>query len=177
MSGWKNMTLNISGISDDSIVDGPGLRYTVFVQGCPHGCPGCHNPQTHSFDGGTKKTLASIMDEIRANPLLYGVTFSGGEPFCQADVLAVLGRQIREAGYSLMTYTGYTYEELLGMAEHDRGVRDLLEETDILVDGRFLIEQRDLELVFRGSRNQRLIDLAAMRRSGDAGRVIEWRPQ
>ena len=113
MDNWEAETLNISGIVDDSIVDGPGLRYTIFVQGCPHGCPECHNPQTHSFEENKRVTLGQLMSEIKENPLLYGVTFSGGEPFCQPGPLAILGQQIKKAGMHLMCYSGYTYEQLL----------------------------------------------------------------
>ena len=159
MDNWEAETLNISGIVDDSIVDGPGLRYTIFVQGCPHGCPECHNPQTHSFEENKRVTLGQLMSEIKENPLLYGVTFSGGEPFCQPGPLAILGQQIKKAGMHLMCYSGYTYEQLLKRAETEPDVTALLNVVDVLVDGPFLIVERDLELLYRGSRNQRLIDL------------------
>lgn len=174
MENWQEETLNISGIVDDSIVDGPGLRYTIFVQGCPHGCPECHNPQTHDFEEKERVTLGHLMDEIQENPLLYGVTFSGGEPFCQAKPLAILGQQIKKIGMHLMCYSGYTYEQLLAKAEQDSGVAALLAVTDVLVDGPFLIAERDLELLYRGSRNQRLIDLKAMREKGDTRQIILW---
>lgn len=174
LSGWESMTLRVSGTVYDSIVDGPGMRYTIFVQGCPHDCPGCHNPQTHSFYGGQVRTLGEIADEIGDDPLLSGVTFSGGEPFCQAAALAVLARKIREKGYDLVVYSGYTYERLLEMAGEDAGVRSLLAQTDLLVDGPFLMDQRDLDLLYRGSTNQRLINLAAMRLKGDLQEVILW---
>lgn len=177
MEDWISMTLNISGISDDSIVDGPGLRYTIFVQGCPHDCQGCHNPQTHSFEGGEVRTLGSLMNEIRENPLLYGVTFSGGEPFCQPEPLAILGCELKKAGLHIMSYSGYTYEQLSQRAVEEPGVAALLDVTDILVDGPFVLAQRDLELLYRGSSNQRLIDLAAMRAAGDMNSVILWQPE
>ena len=174
MDNWEAETLNISGIVDDSIVDGPGLRYTIFVQGCPHGCPECHNPQTHSFEENKRVTLGQLMSEIKENPLLYGVTFSGGEPFCQPGPLAILGQQIKKAGMHLMCYSGYTYEQLLKRAETEPDVAALLDVVDVLVDGPFLIGERDLELLYRGSRNQRLIDLKAMREKGDRSHVILW---
>ncbi len=174
MDDWENITLNVSGIVDDSIVDGPGLRYTIFVQGCPHACPGCQNPQTHSFRINELRTLGSLMEEIRENPLLYGVTFSGGEPFAQPGPLSVLGRQVKTAGLNVVCYTGYTYEQLLKMAEDDPDVAALLDVTDILVDGPYIEAERDLELLFRGSANQRLINLAAMREADDTDTVIIW---
>ena len=151
--------LRLAGTVEDSIVDGPGIRYTIFVQGCPHHCPGCHNPQTHDFAGGYLANPKVLLEEIRKNPLLSGVTFSGGEPFCQPEALADLGREIKKLGKHLMIYTGYTWEQLLQMDDPD--VRALLRQCDVLVDGPFLQEQRDLTLRFRGSRNQRLIDVPA----------------
>ena len=161
MDNWEAETLNISGIVDDSIVDGPGLRYTIFVQGCPHGCPECHNPQTHSFEENKRVTLGQLMSEIKENPLLYGVTFSGGEPFCQPGPLAILGQQIKKAGMHLMCYSGYTYETDLaeGGAVHTEDTDEMLSYIDVLVDGEFVEAERDLTLQFRGSRNQRILQL------------------
>ena len=107
------MTLRLAGTENDSIVDGPGIRFTIFVQGCPHHCPGCHNPQTHDFSGGTLTDTGELLKKIEENPLLDGVTFSGGEPFCQAPALAELGGQLRQRGLNIITYTGFTYEKLL----------------------------------------------------------------
>lgn len=150
-------TLRISGIIDESIVDGKGLRYTIFTQGCPHHCEGCHNPDTHDFEGGTEKEITAIYEEICSNPLLSGVTFSGGEPFCQPAPLAVLAEMVHKKGLNVTTYTGYTLEQLLEMKNPD--VQRLLTQTDILIDGKFDIAQKDLSLSFRGSRNQRIIDV------------------
>ena len=163
-------TLRVAGVVDDSIVDGPGLRFSVFVQGCPHHCPGCHNPQTHPFEGGTLMRVEELLGRFTGNPLLRGVTFSGGEPFCQPGPLAELGRLVHEAGGDVYCYTGYTYEQLLQNPDPD--VQALLGETDVLVDGPFLLEQRDLTLTFRGSANQRLIDVKESQRQG---RAVELR--
>lgn len=160
--------LRIAGIADDSIVDGPGIRLTVFVQGCPHHCEGCHNPQTHDFNGGTDITLGEILEKVRENPLLDGVTFSGGEPFCQAPKLAYLGENIRRMGLNVVTYTGYTFEYLFSHADGSNGYRELLEVTDQLVDGPFILKQRDLTLKFRGSANQRIIDVQKSFEKGTA---------
>ena len=160
------MDIRISGIVDESIVDGPGFRTTVFVQGCPHHCPGCHNPQTHAFDAGTWMDTDDIVRTILQNPLLDGVTLSGGEPFCQCDACADIARRARAAGLSVWSYSGWTFEELLQKPD----CRKLLEAIDVLVDGRFILEKRTLELRFRGSANQRLIDVP---KSLDAGRAVE----
>lgn len=151
--------IRISGMIDESIVDGPGLRMTVFVQGCPHHCKGCHNPQTHDFDGGEVKSIMEIFESFKENPLLSGITFSGGEPFCQPRPLSRLGQLVKGEGQNVVTYTGYTYEQLLEMSKTDEGVKDLLEVTDILIDGPYAEEKRDLDLKYRGSSNQRIIIL------------------
>ena len=172
MDNWEAETLNISGIVDDSIVDGPGLRYTIFVQGCPHGCPECHNPQTHSFEENKRVTLGQLMSEIKENPLLYGVTFSGGEPFCQPGPLAILGQQIKKAGMHLMCYSGYTYEQLLKRAETEPDVAALLDVVDVLVDGPYIEAQRDISLPWAGSNNQRVIDV---KQSLKKNEVVLWK--
>ena len=155
--------LRINGIIAESIVDGPGIRYVVFVQGCPHRCEGCHNPETHDFSGGHAAEEDAIVGEIAENPLLSGVTFSGGEPFCQGAPLAAIARRVHGLGLDVMVYSGYTLEQLKEKAKTDAGVRDLLQETDTLVDGPFILAERDLTLTFRGSRNQRVIDLKGKR--------------
>jgi len=153
------MQLRISGTANDSIVDGPGIRYTIFTQGCPHHCPGCHNPQTHDFCGGKFVNTDELLLKIKKNPLLDGVTFSGGEPFCQAGVLAELGTEIKKLGLNIMTYTGYQYEYLVEHQNDENHYGELLAVTDWLVDGRFIESLKSLELEFRGSSNQRIIDL------------------
>lgn len=161
------MILQISGTANDSIVDGPGLRFTIFVQGCPHHCPGCHNPQTHPFEGGTPISSEELLDKIRRNPLLDGVTFSGGEPFCQAEALAALGKHIHEMGLNIVTYTGYTFEYLLAHAQ-EQHYGALLEVTDYLIDGPYIEAQQSYQLHFRGSANQRILDCRESLRQGRA---------
>ena len=149
--------LRVSGVAQESFVDGPGVRYTLFLQGCLHGCPGCHNPGTHDPLGGFVKSGCAVLSEVGENRLLDGVTFSGGEPFLQAGVLVPLARQLRAAGYHLMAYSGFTWDRLLA----DPGKRRLLEVLDILVDGPYLQKERSLGLLWRGSKNQRVIDVQA----------------
>lgn len=238
------MDINLYGAVPDSIVDGPGLRYAVFVQGCSHGCPGCHNPESQSREGGTLTTTDAVLAEIRANGLVRDVTLSGGEPFEQAAACAHLARQLKAEGYGVWTYTGYLWEDLVRIAEsaakevakdaatagdaaqdlapahgaafaddaapakgivpadgallaHDAtpiddtasahgsapagsasqldpaAVRDLLDNTDVLVDGPFVESLKSLSLKWCGSSNQRLVDVAATRA---AGRVVVWEP-
>ena len=163
------MDIRMSGVENDSIVDGPGIRMTLFVQGCPHKCKGCHNPQTHDFDGGTVMDTDELTERILANPILDGVTFSGGEPFEQPRALFEIGKRIKEHGLNIMVYSGYTFDELLEKSKDDEYVGRLLKITDILVDGRYVDEKRSLMLLFRGSSNQRIIDV---QKSLDEGRVV-----
>jgi len=151
--------IRIAGIIKESIVDGPGIRMVVFAQGCKHKCPGCHNPETHSFDGGSLVTVDSILEQAKRNLLLDGVTFSGGEPFEQAEAFAALAKGVKKLNLDIMTYTGYTYEYLRENSSRHRGWSALLDETDILVDGRYESDKRNLLLKFRGSENQRIIDV------------------
>ena len=150
-------SLRINEIIEESVVDGPGFRLVVFTQGCPHGCEGCHNPQTHDFNGGRTIGLGEILALLDQNPLLAGLTLSGGEPFCQAAACAELAREVKKRGKNVVTFSGFTYEELTSMTEP--GVPDLLMGTDILIDGRFVLAERDLSIPFRGSRNQRMLYL------------------
>ncbi|MBQ2047358.1 MAG: anaerobic ribonucleoside-triphosphate reductase activating protein [Schwartzia sp.] len=158
------MKLRIAGLVDDSIVDGEGYRFTVFTQGCPHHCEGCHNPETWDPQGGRIEDTDKILSEILQNPLLQGVTFSGGEPFAQAAPLAELAKKIHSHGLDIWSYTGYTYEKLC--SSDDPAVHALLDELDVLVDGPFVLSQKDLTLEFRGSKNQRVIDMNATRKEG-----------
>lgn len=151
--------LRISGIIRESVVDGPGIRFVVFTQGCPHHCPGCHNPNTHPFDGGKLVDTAKVLEEAAKNPLLKGVTLSGGEPFCQPGPLAALAKELRELGLDVMVYSGYTFEQLLEQAETEPDVMNLLRQTDVLVDGRFMEAEKSLNLRFRGSANQRILNV------------------
>jgi anaerobic ribonucleoside-triphosphate reductase activating protein len=155
----ENTTVRISCNTEDSIVDGPGIRLVVFTQGCPHRCPGCHNEGTWDFSGGSDVTAAEIIARLRANPLCDGVTLSGGEPMCRAAALLPVAVAAHALGQTVVTYTGYTFEALL--AEGDPARTALLRESDLLVDGPFILAARDLTLRFCGSRNQRVLDVRA----------------
>lgn len=163
------MRISLSGITGDSIVDGPGLRLTIFMQGCLHHCPGCHNPQTHDPEGGSWADTEDILAAAAENPLLDGITLSGGDPFLQPVPCLALAEGAHKIGLNVWTYTGYTWEALL--EENDTEKLALLKETDVLVDGPFLLAERSLELRFCGSRNQRLIDV---KKSLAEGKVVLW---
>jgi anaerobic ribonucleoside-triphosphate reductase activating protein len=151
--------LNLAGTVGDSIVDGPGIRFAVFAQGCRFSCPGCQNPQTHEFGIGVDTSVDELVDRVRRNPLVKGVTFSGGDPFFQAKGFAVLAARLKALGYETASYTGFTWEALVAEGHPDRMA--LLRGLDILVDGPFVLARRNLELRFRGSDNQRIIDVSA----------------
>lgn len=159
--------LDLSGIVSDSIVDGPGIRTTIFSQGCPHHCPGCHNPETWAFGCGTPLDTDSIVEIVRSNPLCRGVTFSGGEPFAQAEAFTELSQALKALGYEVASYSGFTFEELLHGSEAQK---KLLNSIDILIDGPFLLSEKSLEIAFRGSKNQRILDVP---KSLAAGQAIE----
>lgn len=163
------MRISLSGVTGDSIVDGPGLRLTIFTQGCLHHCPGCHNPQTHDPEGGSWADTEDILAAAAENPLLDGITLSGGDPFLQPVPCLALAEGAHKIGLNVWTYTGYTWEALL--EENDAEKLALLKETDVLVDGPFLLAERSLELQFCGSRNQRLIDV---KKSLAADKVVLW---
>ncbi|HIT89916.1 MAG TPA: anaerobic ribonucleoside-triphosphate reductase activating protein [Candidatus Merdenecus merdavium] len=160
------MDIRVSGMIEESIVDGPGIRFTLFTQGCPHHCKGCHNPQTHDPHGGDIMSIEEIFAKFKRNPLLKGMTFSGGEPFWQPEALYQLGCKVKEMGKDLVCYTGYTFEQLEKMKNDNSSIGKLLSIVDILIDGPFVEELRDLELQFRGSSNQRILYLKD-------GRLIE----
>lgn len=159
------MQLQVAGIVDDSIVDGDGCRLTVFVQGCARRCHGCQNQETQPMEGGHRMDTEDILARLAANPLLAGITFSGGEPFLQPAPLAELAQAVHARGLDVWSYSGYTLEELCDRAQKDKATAALLAEVDVLVDGPYEESQRDLTLHFRGSRNQRVIDMKATRRT------------
>ena len=145
------MRIRVSGLVPESIVDGEGIRFVVFTQGCPHHCEGCHNPQSHDFNAGTEYNTADIIAMIKRNPLVKGVTLSGGEPFCQSEACLEIAKAVHLMNKDVWCYTGYELHEVIG--------DPLLKEVDVLVDGKFIIAEKSLDLRFRGSRNQRIINI------------------
>ena len=158
--------MRIYGLVQDSIVDGPGFRFSCFVQGCPHRCPGCHNPDSHDPGGGREMAVEEVAAQLLGNPMTDGLTLSGGEPFAQAEDCLALARAAHAHGLNVWSYSGWTFEHL-----RDRGSeaqRALLAELDVLVDGPFLLEERTLALPWRGSRNQRVVNVRASLEAGEA---------
>lgn len=161
------MKIRLFGTVDDSIVDGPGLRYTIFTQGCFHNCGGCHNPKSHDINGGYLKDIQDILSEITANPLLDGITLSGGEPMLQVKPLVEICKEVKAMGLNIVVYSGFTYEEIL----KDAKKKELLQLCDMLIDGKFEQDKKSLALLYRGSANQRLINV---QESLKQGKVIEY---
>lgn len=157
--------MRLAGIVPESVVDGPGVRFVVFAQGCPHHCHGCHNPQTWDPEGGKEITVKEIIKMLKKKRKeIQGITLSGGEPFIQAEEMASLAREAKKMELDVVVYTGYIYEELLALSLPGR--KELLDLADVLVDGPFLIEYKDIALAFRGSSNQRVINLPATQGKG-----------
>ncbi|WP_416324945.1 anaerobic ribonucleoside-triphosphate reductase activating protein [[Eubacterium] hominis] len=154
-----------SDLQQDSIVDGPGIRMVLWTQGCLHQCPGCHNPHTHDLNGGKLYDVDTIISEMRESRLQSGLTLSGGEPFLQAEALLPIVKAAKQMHLNIWAYSGFTYEELW----NDPVKKKLLMELDVLVDGKFIQDQKDHRLVFKGSKNQRIIDV---KRSIEEGYVI-----
>lgn len=151
--------IRIAGLIEESIVDGPGIRFVVFTQGCPHNCPGCHNPKTHDPNGGYVVDIEDIVEKIKKNRLVQGVTISGGEPFYRPKEVLNLVKRLKDFNYHVLAYSGYTLEELIEKAKNNDDIKNLLLNVDMLIDGKFEKDKQDYTLKFRGSRNQRIIDM------------------
>ena len=163
--------MRLSGITQESLVDGPGLRYVIFAQGCHHQCPHCQNPETWDASAGKEFTVKQVIRLLKQHKKpKRGITFSGGEPFLQAGELAEVAQAAHEKGWDVVTYTGFTYEELI--ADNNDGVKTLLSASDILIDGKYIHKLRDAKLQFRGSSNQRMIDVAKTQKSG---KIVLWK--
>ena len=156
MSKYGKIKIKIAGVTEDSTVDGPGIRLVVFTQGCPFECDGCHNPDARPMTGGSEISVSEILERIKRNPLTDGITFSGGEPFIQAQALTILAREVHKLGLNVVTYTGYTFEEIIA---GEPNYHELLHESDYVVDGQYIQALHKDDLPFRGSSNQRIIDV------------------
>ena len=145
-------------MTTDSIVDGEGIRSVVWCQGCIHNCPGCHNPETHSFDTGVLKEVDEVCQEIATLEFQDGITLSGGDPLCQIDACLEIAKFCQSIGLNVWCYTGYKIEDLLKRSKKEKNIKEFLENIDVLVDSPFILELKSYNVPFRGSSNQRLID-------------------
>lgn len=154
------MTIELAAdLQIDSIVDGEGIRTVIWTQGCPHSCEGCHNPHTHNIKDGITVEVEEVLKEIDLLDGQDGITFSGGDPFIQPLACSVIAKYAKTKGLNIWCYTGYIFEQLLELANKKKDILKFLEEIDVLVDGKFEINQKSYNTVFRGSSNQRIIDV------------------
>lgn len=151
--------VRLSGIAYESLVNGPGLRRVFFAQGCKHNCKGCFNPETHDFEGGEEFNIDSLIDDVKSNPMLKGITFSGGDPLEQGESFAYMAKRFKEIGLNIWVFTGYKFEYILENLDKIAGWRELIENIDVLVDGKFEETLKNDNLKFKGSSNQRIIDV------------------
>ncbi|MGM9977473.1 MAG: anaerobic ribonucleoside-triphosphate reductase activating protein [Clostridium sp.] len=166
-----NKNIRLSGIAYESLVNGPGMRRVFFSQGCKHNCKGCFNPETHDFNGGEEKDMDELIKDVLEEPFLKGVTFSGGDPFEQADKFAYMAKNFKDNGLSVWSYTGYTYEYILEHKDEHKGWDELIKYLDVLVDGKFEEDKKEDGLKFRGSSNQRIIDVT---NSLKENKIVLW---
>ena len=154
-------TVRLAGIAYESLVNGPGIRRVFFAQGCKHNCKGCFNPETHSFDKGIVLEIDKLIKDVLENPMITGVTFSGGDPIEQAHSFSYMAKILKNKGLNIWCYTGFDFEkDVMGtMAKNSETTRELLKYIDIVVDGKFEEDKKDFKLQFRGSSNQRIIDV------------------
>ena len=153
-------------LQTDSIVDGPGLRAVLWTQGCAHHCPGCQNPQTWDFNGGGLVPIDMVKDAIDELEYQDGLTISGGDPMFQPEACEKIAKYAKSKGLNVWVYTGFTFEELIELNKKNPVYLKFLSQIDVLVDGRFIEEKKDLSLLFRGSSNQRLIDVSKTLKCG-----------
>ncbi|NFL88673.1 anaerobic ribonucleoside-triphosphate reductase activating protein [Clostridium botulinum] len=151
--------IRLSGIAYESLVNGPGIRRVFFSQGCNHNCKGCFNPDTHDFNGGEERSIDELIEDVLCNPMIKGITFSGGDPFERADEFSYMAKIFKENNKNIWCYTGYTFEYINDNLERNKGWKDLINNLDVLVDGKFEEDKKEDGLKFKGSSNQRIIDV------------------
>lgn len=161
--------IRLSGIAYESLVNGPGMRRVFFSQGCKHNCYGCFNLDTHDFNGGELKNIEMLIKDVLNNPMLSGITFSGGDPLEQAEEFSYMAKVFKQNNLNIWCYTGYTFEYILENQKKRNGWKDLITNIDVLVDGKFDINKKDEKLKYRGSSNQRIIDV---RKSLEMGTIV-----
>lgn len=157
-----------SELQTDSIVDGEGIRTVIWTQGCTHNCEGCHNPETHSFEGGFLTDTDEIKKQLDELTFQDGITLSGGDPFMQALACSEIAKHAHKIGLNVWCYTGYTFEQLLTLSKSNKGINELLNNIDILIDGKFVLKEKSFDVKFRGSKNQRIIDVKNSLKNSEA---------
>lgn len=160
-------TIRLAGIAYESLVNGPGIRRVFFSQGCNHNCKWCFNPETHDFSGGEEKNINELIEDVYKNPMLKGITFSGGDPFERSEEFAYMAKAFKKKNLNIWSYTGYTFEYIIDNLDERNGWKDLINNLDVLVDGRFEEDKAVEGLKFRGSTNQRIIDVKESLRTGN----------
>lgn len=170
--------IDVASIIKESTIDGEGIRYVVFTQGCKHNCKGCQNPSTHNFGCGKMISASEIYDDMIKNPLIDGLTLSGGDPFFQAKQCCELAKLCKNNGYDIWAYTGFNFEDFLNFRNNIKcnvmitsDMIELLRYIDVVVDGRFILEERTLESKFKGSSNQKIVDV---KKSLKENKVIKY---
>lgn len=161
-------------LQKDSVVDGEGIRAVLWTQGCSHNCKGCHNPLTHSFDGGALIDIDEVKSWIDDLEGHQGITLSGGDPFFQARESMEIAKYAKLKKLDVWCYTGFTYEALIKKSKNDKSILEFLENIDVLVDGKFILEQKSLDILFRGSKNQRIIDVPTSLKEGKVSLVKKY---
>lgn len=159
--------IRLAGIAYESLVNGPGMRRVFFSQGCRHNCKGCFNQDTHDFNGGEELDMDELIKDVIDNPMLRGVTFSGGDPLERAEDFAYMAEAFKKKNLNIWCYTGYKFEDIINNLDNNKGWRLLLSNIDVLVDGRFEEENKNDRLKFRGSTNQRIIDVPSSLKCGE----------
>ena len=170
----ESCRLAIPTIQTDSIVDGEGIRSVVWFQGCGHACKECHNPETWDFKAGEEVLISDLKKQIDELEFQSGVTFSGGDPMYQLDALEELAKYVKEKGMNVWCYTGFTYEQLVEMSKLNPKYREVLDYIDVLVDGPFMIDLKSYNVPFRGSSNQRLIDVKKTLEKGEVVTIEKY---
>ena len=151
--------VRLAGVIYESLVNGPGIRRVYFAQGCRHNCEGCFNPETHDFNGGELMDMNELINDAISNPIINGITFSGGDPLEQAESFSYMAKEFKSKGLNIWCYTGYTFEQILEKMKKDKDLKELISNVDVLVDGKFEMNNKNKSLKFRGSSNQRIIDV------------------
>lgn len=151
--------VRLAGVIYESLVNGPGIRRVYFAQGCRHNCDGCFNPETHDFNGGELMDMNELINDAISNPIINGITFSGGDPLEQAESFSYMAKEFKRKGLNIWCYTGYTFEQILEKMKKDKDLKELISNVDVLVDGKFEMNNKNKDLKFRGSSNQRIIDV------------------